>query len=112
MRHLDGRQSVFPARMAASIPWNELRKTSRKPLRVMDPMAGSGTTLVVAKALGHEPIDFDRDPLAVLLSKVWCSNLAEAPTRRIAQAVLDVATRAIEASLERGPDLVGSDWAE
>jgi DNA modification methylase len=81
----------FPARMAASIPWNELRKTSRKPLRVMDPMAGSGTTLVVARALGHEPIGFDRDPLAVLLAKVWCSNLAETQTRRAAEAVLETA---------------------
>jgi len=34
--------------MAASIPWNELRDVRRHPLRVLDPMAGSGTTLVVA----------------------------------------------------------------
>ena len=40
----------FPARMAASIPWSELQggKTS---LRVLDPMAGSGT--MVLAGLDH-----------------------------------------------------------
>lgn len=81
----------FPARMAASIPWNELRGASRKPLRVLDPMAGSGTTLVVARALGHESIGFDTDPLAVLLARVWCSDVREVLTACVAERVLELA---------------------
>jgi tRNA G10 N-methylase Trm11 len=78
----------FPARMAASIPWSELQggKTS---LRVLDPMAGSGTTAVVARQLGHIPIAFDTDPMAVLLAKVWCSDLPESLTLRTAEKVLE-----------------------
>lgn len=83
----------FPARMAASIPWNELRGTSRRPLRVLDPMAGSGTTLVVARSLGHEAIGFDTDPLAVLLAQVWCGDVSESSARRAAERVLEVARK-------------------
>jgi hypothetical protein len=41
------------------------------PLRVLDPMAGSGTALAVARANGHHAIGVDLDPLAVLLAGVW-----------------------------------------
>jgi DNA modification methylase len=66
----------FPARMAASIPWNILEKRrAARPLRVLDPMAGSGTTLVVARNLGHQSFGFDSDPLAVLIARAWCSDV-------------------------------------
>jgi DNA modification methylase len=60
----------FPARMAASIPWNIL-KSHAGQLKVLDPMMGSGTTPVVARSLGHSAIGFDMDPLAVLISRAW-----------------------------------------
>jgi len=44
-------------------------------LRVLDPMAGSGTTLVTAKLRGHEAIGFDRDPLAVLIARSWLASV-------------------------------------
>jgi tRNA G10 N-methylase Trm11 len=71
-----GRRRVHPfcARMAASIPWAVLADKPR-PLRILDPMMGSGTSLVVARANGHEGIGFDTDPLAVLLAKVWASDI-------------------------------------
>src|SRR5437879_5642753 len=37
---------------------------------VLDPMAGSGTTLIEAKILGRHAIGYDIDPLAHLLAKV------------------------------------------
>src|SRR5712691_735311 len=83
----------FPARMAASIPWNVLRRQSGRPLRVLDPMAGSGTTLVVARTLGHEAIGFDTDPLAVLLAKVWCSDFTESSVLTFAEKALEIAKR-------------------
>jgi len=44
---------------------------SNTPLRVLDPMAGSGTVLAVARAKGHRAFGVDLDPLAVLLAGVW-----------------------------------------
>ncbi len=59
----------FPARMAPSIIQRRLK--SHKRLRVVDPMVGSGTTVVTARILGHHAIGFDTDPLALLIAKAW-----------------------------------------
>ena len=60
----------FPARMSPGIALDALSE-SDEPLRVLDPMSGSGTVLAVAKANGHHAIGIDIDPLAVLLARVW-----------------------------------------
>ena len=60
----------FPARMAPDLAVAELRSL-RPGSVVLDPMSGSGTVLRQAADLGHRPIGFDLDPLAVLMTKVW-----------------------------------------
>jgi DNA modification methylase len=64
----------FPARMAPELVWEELPDNQPR-LRVLDPMAGSGTTLVTAMLRGHEAIGFDRDPLAVMIAKAWLTDV-------------------------------------
>lgn len=81
----------FPARMAPVIALRRLRQP--KSLRVLDPMSGSGTTLVVAKMLGHEAIGFDTDPLAVMIAKAWCQGVNEDNIKARAEAVLASAQR-------------------
>ncbi len=82
----------FPARMAASIPWEELDANHTSgPVTVLDPMAGSGTTVVVARTLGHRAIGFDLDPLAVLIASTWCEDLDPLRVIRAAEGVLDYA---------------------
>jgi SAM-dependent methyltransferase len=80
----------FPARMAPSIAFDEL-PTSSTPLRVLDPMVGSGTTAVVARAKGHTAIGFDTDPLAVMLSRAWAGNVVESAVMSKAEEILDLA---------------------
>ena len=67
-----GREPVhpFPARMAPGIALDVLSEAA-KPLRVLDPMMGSGTVIALARSMGHRAVGFDIDPLAVLISKVW-----------------------------------------
>jgi SAM-dependent methyltransferase len=67
-----GREPVhpFPARMAPGIALQAMA-TGSDELRVLDPMAGSGTVLAMARARGHRSFGFDLDPLAVLISKAW-----------------------------------------
>ena len=49
---------------------------------MLDPMAGSGTTLVVLRLRGHVAIGFDTDPLARLISSVWCTDINPAAVLR------------------------------
>ncbi len=62
--------------MAPELVWDELPDHLPR-LRVLDPMAGSGTTLVTAKLRGHEAIGYDRDPLAVLIARSWLTNVSK-----------------------------------
>ncbi len=80
----------FPARMAPGIALDALGE-SKVPLRVLDPMAGSGTVLAVARAKGHHAIGVDIDPLAVLLAGVWTRTIDPAEVNDKAEEVLEKA---------------------
>jgi len=83
--------------MAPSIVWNSLPDSGKK-LRVLDPMAGSGTTLVSALAKGHHAIGCDTDPLALLIARAWCSNVDPYGLRYRGELVLERAKK-LSASL-------------
>jgi SAM-dependent methyltransferase len=78
----------FPARMAPGIALDALGE-SKTPLRVLDPMAGSGTVLAVARAKGHRAFGVDLDPLAVLLAGVWTRTVDPERVNGKAAQVLD-----------------------
>src|SRR6266699_1840811 len=81
--------------MAPEVVWKVL--PDNKPrLRVLDPMAGSGTTLVTARLRGHEAIGFDRDPLAVLIAGAWTSDVDPQATEYKALEVLNRARERAE----------------
>ena len=73
--------------MAPSIIWPELPNPA-PPIRVLDPMCGSGTALVMSKMRGHEAIGFDSDPLAVIISRAWCADVSEDRIKRQAAELL------------------------
>lgn len=84
-----GRRPIhpFPARMAPGIALEALGKDEGQ-LRVLDPMAGSGTVLAVARAQGHRAFGVDLDPLAVLLAGVWTRAIDPAEVTDKANEVL------------------------
>lgn len=59
----------FPARMPLNVAAHVVRGLSAADSVVLDPMMGSGTTLVAAREAGRFAVGFDRDPLAVLVSR-------------------------------------------
>ncbi len=87
-----GREAVhpFPARMAPGIALAAMPEDS-SPLRVLDPMMGSGTVLAMARARGHRGFGFDLDPLAVLISKVWTIANDPEEVREASKEVLTAA---------------------
>lgn len=84
-----GRETVhpFPARMAPGIALQVISEEDA-PLRVLDPMMGSGTVLALARVAGHRAVGFDIDPLAVLISKVWTTPIVPDLVRDKAEEVL------------------------
>jgi hypothetical protein len=80
----------FPARMAPGIALEALGD-DKKPIKVLDPMMGSGTVLAVARAKGHRAFGIDLDPLAVLLAGVWTRT---ADPERINEKAAEVLDRA------------------
>lgn len=78
----------FPARMAPSIVWDALPETGDS-LNILDPMAGSGTTLVCARLRGHRAVGCDTDPLALLIARAWCANVKPEGLKHRAATVLE-----------------------
>src|SRR5579862_506287 len=85
----------FPARMAPGIALEALGD-GNKVMRVLDPMAGSGTVLAVARAKGHRALGVDLDPLAVLLAGVWTRTVDPQKVNDKAAEVLDRAKAAFK----------------
>jgi tRNA G10 N-methylase Trm11 len=94
LQEILGRSPIhpFPARMAPGIALAALG-TNRRPLRVLDPMVGSGTALAVARAFGHRAFGFDSDPLAVILARVWTRTITP---NHVAENAVEVLSRARE----------------
>src|SRR5215470_9917715 len=61
---------VYAAKCPPQLVRYGLRYYSKLGETVMDPMAGSGTTLVEARLLGRNVIGYDIDPLARLIAQV------------------------------------------
>ncbi len=89
-----GRDSVhpFPARMAPGLALDVIAE-SKKPLRILDPMSGSGTVLAVTSSKGHHAVGVDLDPLAVLISRVWTTAIDVEAVQDAAITVLENARR-------------------
>jgi hypothetical protein len=89
-----GRDPVhpFPARMAPDIALEHLRPT-RKPLRVLDPMMGSGTVVALARSNKHLGYGVDIDPLASLIASVWTTAVDARKVKATADRVLHRAVK-------------------
>ena len=60
---------------------------------ILDPMAGSGTTLVEAKLSGRNAIGYDIDPLACLIAQVKCRELSDKSIEDAYGAIIENAQR-------------------
>ncbi len=65
----------FPAKFPPQLPRKFITCLTKPGDTVLDPMMGSGTTLLEAYLTGRQAIGFDIDPLACLLTKVKVSPL-------------------------------------
>lgn len=68
----------FPARMPQSIVEHLVGSLTHPEAVVLDPMVGSGSTLVGAKTLGRTSIGFDCDELATYIARTAVQSFSQA----------------------------------
>jgi DNA modification methylase len=83
----------FAARMPLSVADHLVREISTPSAVVLDPMVGSGTTVVAARQLGRRAFGIDRDPLALLISRVAATTFELKEILRLSERVRDRARR-------------------
>lgn len=66
----------FPAKFPPQLPRKFIQALTLPGETVLDPMMGSGTTVLEAFLLGRRGIGFDTDPLAVMLAKAKVSPIS------------------------------------
>ncbi|MHA1325533.1 MAG: DNA methyltransferase [Candidatus Helarchaeota archaeon] len=66
---------IYPAKFIPQIPQLCIRKYSQPADYIIDPMCGSGTTLVEAMLLGRHAYGIDINPLAQLIARVKTTPL-------------------------------------
>src|SRR5687768_12150161 len=64
----------FPARMAPDLALVVLEDMPEGSI-ILDPMMGSGTVVRQALELGHDAVGYDLDPLAVLMTRAWTTEV-------------------------------------
>lgn len=79
----------FPARMPVSVAEHLISRLTTTRSVVLDPMAGSGTTLIAARKLRRQAVGFDRDPLAVLISRCALAPLKSKRLEILGESILD-----------------------
>ena len=79
---------AFPAKFPPQIPRMFIKNLTQESDTVLDPLAGSGTTLVEAVLLGRNAIGIDLDPLAQLICKTKISQISHISARNALSEIL------------------------
>ncbi len=79
----------FPGAFIPQIANNLIRLLTSPGEKILDPFCGCGTALVEAIKLGRTAIGIDCNPIAVLISKVKCSELSTDSLQQKLSFILD-----------------------
>ncbi len=94
----------FPAKFPPQLPREFILGLTEPGEAVLDPMVGSGTTILESYLTGRYGIGFDIDPLALMISKMKVTPFNKEKLSRCGYSVLD---NAIKAYNERRGELFG-----
>lgn len=91
----------FPAKFPPQLPRKFIESLTEPGDVVLDPMMGSGTTLLEAFLLGRKAIGVDIDPLALLFTRVKTDVYHEAKLHSTARAILNSARKNVVLSVSQ-----------
>jgi DNA modification methylase len=100
----------FPAKFPPQLPAKFIEHLTGAGDIVLDPMVGSGTTVLEALLANRRGVGFDIDPLAVLISKVKTTPLRRGAVGRIGDEVLERAERSARTRRQALLSSLDSRW--
>ncbi len=84
---------AFPAKFPPQLPKKFINGLTFPGEKVLDPMSGSGTTVLEALLLGRHGIGSDIDPIALNLTKVKVTHLDPGNLIRTAESIIECANQ-------------------
>jgi DNA modification methylase len=93
--HLSHKLHSFPAKFPPALPQKFIAELTEEGETVLDPMMGSGTTILESYLSGRQAVGFDIDPLALMLTRVKVSPLDKSVLHSLGLEVLDQANKSI-----------------
>ncbi|WP_084605114.1 DNA methyltransferase [Desulfonatronum thioautotrophicum] len=102
----------FPAKFPPQLPRLFVSELTAPGDIVLDPMMGSGTTLLEAFLLGRRPVGFDVDPLALLLAKTKMTSLDKDRIAKLGRKIVDQALQAVAIQSTELEEELNQRWDE
>ena len=100
----------FPAKFPPQLPRKFINELTQEGDFVLDPMMGSGTTVVEAYLAGRYGIGFDIDPLALLVSGVKVTPIDPSTVAEEGSKILRNATLSLTEKQEELKDELWKSW--
>jgi DNA modification methylase len=100
----------FPAKFPPQLPRVFIEGLTQPGDIVLDPMMGSGTTIVEAYLTGRQGVGFDIDPLAVTISKVKVTPFESSQAVMAGKEVVSRAANALQERRAQLEERIGQRW--
>ena len=101
---------AFPAKFPPQLPRKFINALTEPGDSVLDPMMGSGTTLVEAIMANRKPIGFDTDPLSVRITKTKTTPIDTLEVREAGEIILDNVRLLPQVERQRLREAYHQDW--
>lgn len=100
----------FPAKFPPQLPLQFVIDLTQPNDIVLDPMVGSGTTVLEAYLTGRKGIGFDIDPLAIMISKVKTTPLGQEKLIRYYREIIKNAKDQIKRETKKLEQILLNRW--
>lgn len=100
----------FPAKFPPQLPREFIAELTCPNETILDPMVGSGTTILEAYLLGRHGIGFDIDPLALLISQVKVRCFNKYQLNLIGNEIIKCALTAVEERTDELTSKLENRW--
>ena len=100
----------FPAKFPPQLPRKIITELTSPNDVILDPMVGSGTTILEASLLGRRGIGFDIDPLALLISQVKVRRFDKYQLDWIGNEIIKCASTLVKQEMENLASELENRW--